>query len=311
MDTERFFSTKDIDIGKVNVYVLDDTDKESVTAYVELTRHIQELKQRFDMFRFNLETLLRHYDIYPTDKVKRKLCLPPGCSDFIAINALTTNLISAGRAITDSAEVCMKNSYGETSDVMRSFKENCLSKIYDENFGYRFLYHMRNFSQHLHLPVSYSDGLYSFDLWQILNTPHVKSNAALKKELSELNRKAMDNHDSVFHLSYCITLAQYTYAVSFIYVEFLKYIKRRLFKLKNDIMRIVVHHPDAMTHEDERFSGNFLYLLSEDDTTLHMFAPDDQVDKMYNQHLKEARKFYSTKKREYDIIIKGVKWKKF
>ena len=58
MDTERFFSTKDIDIEKVNIFVLDDKDKESVEAYIELTRHMQELKQLFDVFRFNLETLL-------------------------------------------------------------------------------------------------------------------------------------------------------------------------------------------------------------------------------------------------------------
>lgn len=311
MDTERFFSTKDIDIEKVNIFVLDDKDKESVEAYIELTRHMQELKQLFDVFRFNLETLLNFYDIYPTDKVERKPGVVLNSSDFIAINALTTNLISAGRAVADSAEVCMKKNYGETSGVMLSFKENCLSKVYDENFGYRFLYHMRNFSQHLHLPVSCSDGRYSFDLWQILNTPHVKRNAALKQELSELNQKAMSHHDSVFHLSYCITLAQYTCAVSFIYIGFLKHIKRRLFNLKKDIVRIVAHHPDALTHEDERFNGSFLYLLSDDDTTLHMFAPNDRVDEMYRQHLKEGKKFYCKQKKEHDIVIKGVKWKEF
>lgn len=311
MDTEKFFSFKEIDIEKVNVYVLSDEDRETVAAYVELTRHLQELKQLFDMFRFNLEDMLNTFEIFANDIVRRKAGANIKSSDFIAVNALTINLISSGRTVTDSAEACMKNSYGENSEEICSFKENCLSKIYDENFGYRFLYHMRNFSQHLHLPVSCSGGRYCFDLWQIINTPHMKSNAALKQELTDLNKRAIDNHNSVFHASFCITLAQYTYAVSHIYYEFLRRIKRRLLELKKELMRSLNENPVILNHEDERFNGNLLYMMSEEDTTIHMFDPDDHVEKMHSNHLKEAKKFYNTQKREHNAVIKGVKWKSF
>ena len=304
MDTETFLSAKNLDLDKLNIYQFNEDTQSVINSYVEITRHLQELGQLFHVFRFNLESLLNSYTIYPSDLLERKAHFQSDHSDFIVINALTINLISSGRAVVDAIDSCMEISYGKDSKEYQTFRVSCQSKVYDDNFAYRFFYHLRNFSQHMHLPVSISNGLFNFDLWQILNTPHFNRKKEWEDELKDLNDRVFQKSDSVLHVSFCITMAQYMSGIAYVYHEFWKNIKNRLFDLKAYINQMIEDNPEMLEHEDVDFSGSLLYMIGTDD--LHMFNPNDDSGKMFENHLQEAAAFYESEQKEYEIIMNSV-----
>ncbi|MGF9876770.1 Uncharacterized protein BC141101_01204 [Bacillus toyonensis] len=68
------------------------------------------------------------------------------------INRRVLNYLSTFRTYLDHAEYLLKKEYGKDSEQVKKFKEVC-SKEYDNNFAYRFLYKLRNYSQHCGMPV--------------------------------------------------------------------------------------------------------------------------------------------------------------
>jgi hypothetical protein len=70
----------------------------------------------------------------------------------LEINRLILNLLSSIRTYLDHTETRFKREYGLASDEFKIFKTET-SKTYDENFSYRFLYKLRNYSQHCGLPA--------------------------------------------------------------------------------------------------------------------------------------------------------------
>ena len=72
-------------------------------------------------------------------------------------------------------------------ETYNKVKNECLSKIYDKKFSYRLLIRLRDFSRHGHLPVYISeDNKCSFDLDQILYTPHFNLNKKIKEEMQRI-----------------------------------------------------------------------------------------------------------------------------
>lgn len=63
------------------------------------------------------------------------------------INILVSNYLTAVRAFLDHWETYIKRKFGKDSLMTNKFKE-ITSKVYDENFSYRFVYLLRNFVQH-------------------------------------------------------------------------------------------------------------------------------------------------------------------
>lgn len=59
MDTERIIPPSWIEDGDVIFLELDDDELKTVTDYIEITRHIQEIKQLFDVFRYDMGSTLR------------------------------------------------------------------------------------------------------------------------------------------------------------------------------------------------------------------------------------------------------------
>lgn len=70
----------------------------------------------------------------------------------LEINRLILNLLSSIRTYLDHTETRFKREYGIESAEFNIFK-TATSKAYDENFSYRFLYKLRNYSQHCGLPA--------------------------------------------------------------------------------------------------------------------------------------------------------------
>ena len=71
VDTEVLLSAKNIDLDKITICQFNEDGQNIIDSYVEITRHLQELGQLFQVFRFNLENLLNCYTIYPDDHLER------------------------------------------------------------------------------------------------------------------------------------------------------------------------------------------------------------------------------------------------
>ena len=70
----------------------------------------------------------------------------------LEINRLILNLLSSIRTYLDHTETRLKREYGVDSEEFKIFKTET-SSAYDNNFSYRFLYKLRNYSQHCGLPA--------------------------------------------------------------------------------------------------------------------------------------------------------------
>lgn len=73
-------------------------------------------------------------------------------NNHINTNRIVFNLLSSFRFYIDHAESYIKRKYGKTSSESKDFMA-LLSSYFGKYFSYRFLYKLRNFSQHLGFPV--------------------------------------------------------------------------------------------------------------------------------------------------------------
>lgn len=68
------------------------------------------------------------------------------------INRHLLNYLSSVRTFLDHTETKLKRNYGDQSERFKRFREAC-SKSYDDNFSYRFLIKLRNYTQHCGMPL--------------------------------------------------------------------------------------------------------------------------------------------------------------
>ena len=156
-----------------------------IESYLEIGRCFTEICQLFDMFRFNLLNMKHYFTLNCNDTTKRNLDFES--SDIIAINALVTNYLSSAKTLTDSIEVFIKEKMSKCDH--EKFKKEHISKEYDDCFSYRFLYFLRNYSQHGHPPVSLATDRLSFDIGQISKTPNFNFSLKEKNMLDNIKNE--------------------------------------------------------------------------------------------------------------------------
>lgn len=277
-----------------------------VYDYAELNRHLQEINQLFELFQFNIERLFESYDVQSDDHIIRKKGFKTSHDDFIAINSFITNIISSGRSLVDSIDICMKNSYGKGTAVYKKFETEYKHRIYDNNFAYRFFYDLRNFSQHNHVPVSANGNFCCFDINQILNTPHFNPKEAVRKELEDIQREINEKYKDIFHLSLSHSLMQYISGVSELHKGFWVSIKDRLFVLKKEIDNAITANPDILKHDNPLFDGCILYTMPEKEGW-HALSPYADTTEYYDNRREEAENFYEESNRSYIELEKSFK----
>lgn len=303
MDTE-----KTVILKKSENVTLCDLSKEVndvVVQYVEINRHMQEINQLFDVFQFNIEQFMANYEISTNDCITRKAGFQSNYSDFIAINSHMINMLGAGRSLVDSLEICIKNAYGNESNEYKEYKTGS-SAVYDENFNYRFLYHLRNFSQHNHLVISVEEDFCYFDTSQIVNTPHFSPNKKMWNELKEIFEEIRATYKDNFRISLSMCLIGYISGVSELYKLFWETVKRKLFELKREMDMAIQNNPALLKHDNEMFDGAILYQNSEG--KWQAFFPYNDMDSYYEKCMGSAVAFFEESVKEYRDIQKHFKW---
>ena len=313
MRSEKYILKNDIDINieEINIPEFEDEEIELIEEYIEFTRHIQEIDQLFHVFKVNLNHLLIHYDLINNDTIIKKDNFANDEDDEIVINALVINYVSAGRTFVESIEVFLKERLG--IEKYKEFKMKCLSKKYDEKFSYRFLYNLRNFSQHGHLPVYIEYNKCCFDLDQILFTPHFEHNKKLKNEMESIRKSIEKEFGDNPRIIFTQTIAEFQIVILEIYNDFIDFIINKLLFYKQSIDDLIKRRPDIIYNSNDAFNGFIMYGVKND--SLHCFNPRENPNEMIEVIKQKLLDEYKNSKNEFEQtfkmkVIKEINYKK-
>jgi hypothetical protein len=278
--------------------VISNSEEKIFSDYVELTRHIIEIDKLFYVFRYNLENLLDQFIIYNNDLIERRNIQLSEDQYYFQINALTINLISSAKTLTESLEVCMKSFLSKEN--FDFFKFRILSKPYDECFSYRFLLHMRNYSQHGHLPINIHEQRAYFDLDDILSMPHFDLNGQLKKEINDLRIDIYSQFENSPFISYVYTVARFNLIITEIYLNYLKEVKPILVRSNDRKNELLTDNKFNLINPDGSVSDMIFYGF--DGENYHRFNRNDNSLAMFADMKKEVQKILKKEKQHYREI---------
>ena len=306
MDTEKTLPYPDFDINDITLLDFTDDDLKIIHSYVEITRHVQEIHQLFELFQYNLKRLRSVYELNNRDCIKRHGPIFEEFSDRIELNALVINYISSGKTLIDSIQYCIKNSYSDDSTKYENFCR-FLSSVYDGNFSYRLLTRLRDFAQHGHLPVSVIDNMMCFDIAQIVSTPHFNHNKTILQEMKDFNEELLVVQKTQPHYVFTLAIAEYTVSMLNVYQSFWIALKESFLIKEKDIRTLIEQVPECIVHENGKMNGFLFYLIG---NNLHTFNTSEDSLVMLSHHLEEAKQIYELETNELNEFRKSIKFKK-
>lgn len=307
MNTEEYIllNNTNIDIEKIEIPNFSDDELNLIESLLEYTRHIQEINQLFRIFRINLQDILLHYVLNTDDTIIRKIDLSNKEEDIIIINTLVINYISSAKTFTASIENFMLKKLGENE--LNNFKTNCLSKIYDERFSYRLLIRLRDYAQHGHLPVHMSwDKKCSFDLEQILYTPHFNHNKKIQDEIINLKQKIYNKFQDNPRIMFTMSIAEFQLCIFDIYIYFINTIKKDLVDLINKLDKLIEERPNIIHCSDDALNGFILYSIKNE--SVHCFDPKEKPIEMIDNIKIEVENELEEARKEFQKLIKSYKF---
>jgi len=309
MNTEEYILIKNTDINmeKIKVPKFSTEEIYIIQEFLEFTRHIQEIDQLFHIFKTNLREILLNYELNCNDTINRKIDLSYDEEDIIIINTLVINYISSAKTLIESIETFMNKNM--TEEDINKFKVDCLSKIYDERFSYRLLIRLRDYAQHGHLPVYMSyDKKCSFDLDQILFTPHFSHNKKIQDEMVKLRQKIYNEFGDNPRIMFTMSIAEFQLCILEIYIFFIDTIRYKLVELVNKMDTLIKDKPDVIYKSNDILNGFIVYSMENE--CVQCLDPKEKplqmIDKIKNDAENELRKA----KVEFEKLFKTYKFDK-
>lgn len=303
MDTEKLLPYQGFDIDDITLLDFTDEALQEIQLYVEITRHVQEIHQLFELFQYNLKRLLSVYELNNGDRIKRNGPHFENFSDQIELNALVINYISSGKTLIDSMQSCIKSHYSKDSAKYDAFSK-FLSSIYDECFSYRLLTRLRDFAQHGHLPVSLVGDRVCFDIGQIINTPHFNHNKSILKEMESFNDELLVVQRTQPCYAFTLAVAEYTVSMCNVYHQFWLSIQDVFCEKEKAIRTLIAQVPECIIHKNEALNGWLFYLL---DSTLHTFNTAEDSLAMFAEKREEAKRIYELEAKELEAFRRSIR----
>lgn len=268
-----------INADKIKLPKFNIIEKHTLTTYMEITRHFQEIYQLFNIYQYNLENIFNSYNIN-ANVLTRKYKFNSNQNDDIIINSLIISYISSGKTLADSINTFMNLHLKLSSEPQTPSTKNFISEIYDENFYYRFFNHLRHFAQHGHLPVSVNDinNHCCFNLQHFLYTPHYKHNATLKTEIQEAVEDIKENYPVDPNIDFCLSIAEFNLCIIKIYDWFLNSIEELIKSHRNQIDLLLKKRKNIIYKSKDIFNGFVFYDYYND--SLHCFNPKENPVEM-------------------------------
>ena len=224
---------------------LPEEDEAIFKSYIEESRHLQEINQLFQMLLFDLEQMHLQYEWMFNDRVFSQTAKDV---DIYEINTLIRNAISAARTLIESMEVFDK----VYIDSDGRFKENYISRAYDDYFSYRFIDFMRNYMQHGHVPVGFDGERIYFQLSEILDVTHMKINTSLRQSMEAIEQELFEYGEANATLAVVPMLYEYFLLGHVFVCEFYKYIKMYVIEHAANVTSVLAEHPEYIVMIQEK-----------------------------------------------------------
>ena len=302
MDSEQFFYLdEELDVSEVRE--LQSDELRCVEHYVEVTRHLQEIQQLYQIVLFNLSIMRSNYTWMNNGDIHYKGVPAEGEEHFIAVNSMIINLIGSARTLTESMNCYMAENYESNDTDAQGFLDFTHS-IYDGCFAYRFLIRLRDFSQHGHPPVSQSSANYVFDLRQIIGMPHFTHNKQIKEQLSTIVTEIIGGFHGYPTLGVTMTVAEFTVGLWKIYDYFLTCVEAHLQKSFTQAQAILDRYPENIKFKSDMIPGLFIYSI--EDGNANVITVGEDTMKMLEKFQMEAKETLTTFQKDWDELKKGT-----
>lgn len=302
METEKVFMNLDENL-QFSYSTLNNLDLENVDYYVEITRHLQEIYHLYQVLMYTLGCVKNNYILLNTGEVLRSDNAPISESDYIVINAMVNNVISAGRTLVEAMECYINVNFDENDvDYEKFFK--CLHDTYDTSFAYRLLTRLRDYSQHGHLPVSQNGDWFGFDLYLICIKPHYKHNAQIKQQLEGYIQEVTDVYGDIPRLGLSMTLAEYIAKLLSVYNCFWICVKSDLSVSYERMKLIVEQYPDNVNCLGD--TNNMVFVYNIEDGMAHLFFINENPLTMVDGFASEAQISLENHMNEWHDLRKGM-----
>lgn len=290
MDTRRTWLAKNIKGFPDSIELCDavEENQDFLEYFVSFGEHLQDVHQLFKLLGFNLDQLFNYCTMRYDDILVKK---NGETVDYYDINGLVINIVSSAKTLIEALESFYATELGE--ERKEEFRRDILSKKYDNNFSYRFLLFVRNFTQHGHLPIShvYDERRFCFDLMQIISTKHIKPNKAIKESMEKVRNEIMEEFGDEPKIALTYTLDSFTVVVYEIYYIFLQTIENDIKEMFDKQLHLLELYPELIYKGDDLLNGYVIYKIDEDNN-LHMYNPKDNLFDAYTKYKEEARNIY-------------------
>lgn len=304
MDTEKTYriygQMKDPTVGKLGA-----NDLEDFKRHVEITRHLQEIHSLFLIFKFQIDILQKEYTLRSDGRIFINQRVADHQEDYIAINAYTINIISAGKTLVQSMESFVDMDYFSPDNELKKEYLDYYHNIYDHSFAYRLMIRLRDYAQHGHLPIDNNGNDYHINLVTILKKPHYNHNKTIADEMKKIADEVGDVYDDIPTFSLTLTLAEFTSKLLSIYQRFWDIAENALLKSQKRAQNIIKRYPENIINASEEFSGFFIY-DEEPEGWTHAVSCADDPGAMYAQFKNEARETSDEYMNAWHELTKGA-----
>lgn len=146
------------DLNLDDIVHLSKENEKLIVNFLSALDELHTINQFYHIYIFNFYQILYHFELDTNDNIRKQNGL--NGDEFIIINSLLINLMSSSKTLVDLL-IQFDKKYSQKL-------EKKINKIYDSEFSYILIMTLRNFALHGHIPLSFSQNKYSFNLDYIL-----------------------------------------------------------------------------------------------------------------------------------------------
>jgi len=186
--------------------------KDEYNSLFKSTKNVRKVfgySYLFSTVQWNCEDLINTINAYLNAFIKKDAMFLTARDVSLNINKDILNTLTSFRFYLDYMDKNLKDDFGKSSGLVKKFNDLC-SIEYDNNFSYRFIYHLRNYAQHKGIlvnSVNFSKFIdkenplkINHNLRISINRNNLIEDKNFKKELKPEIAKLPENIDPVEHI---------------------------------------------------------------------------------------------------------------
>lgn len=284
------------EIIKKNYINLSEEESKCINRYVEITKSELEIAQLFEVFCVHLSNLRSNFDMYGDGHIFYKSNNPDlslNYSHQIIFNSFLISYLSAAKTFIENLRRIAKKVYSNEKNEIELYINN----IYDENFNYRLMMMLRDFSQHKTLPISFKNNIYKIDVYQISNSFCL--GGAIKKDFKKIIE--MEKTCGLIHLDIVRAIINFTITIFEIYLFFIGRYKEIEVNAYKELKLKIKTNPKIVCKDKKMYNYIFFYQENE----IHAFHLENP-NKHLSKQVEKTRKRLEYQIKQSDNFRKGL-----